>query len=429
MRLTDLRVQSLKPPERGQKAYGDETLPGFALRVSQGGTKTFTLMVGRDRQLITIGRYPIISLADARTEAKRLLAERTLGKHRPGRRTYGEALKEFVEEKTAKNRSRTILENERLLTKYLPNAQNRPLSDFTSEEVRKVLTKLKNTPGTQLHVFWALKTFLNWCFKRGYVDASPVARFEPPQQIKFRTRILSDEELRAVWKAAETIGGNFGKITQLLILTGQRRSEIGSLQTSWITCTSSSTSPSATSLDISRAGVEERYSKPDCEDTRLLAAKETSSEHRRICTITLPSSITKNKRSHTFPVGGLGGTIISFSLSSSSDYVFGSRGSDGKKPFNGWSKSKAQLDKKITEGRDKLSPPFGPWTLHDLRRTYATNLQRLGIKLEIIEALLNHVSGTRAGIVGVYQRHRYEEEMREAVATFENWFTKHIVFD
>ena len=67
------------------------------------------------------------------------------------------------------------------------------------------------------------------------------------------------------------------------------------------------------------------------------------------------------------------------------------------------------------------------WTLHDLRRTYATNLQRLGVKLEVIEALLNHISGTREGIVGVYNRHRYEAEMREAVITYEAWFNRTII--
>jgi integrase len=93
-------------------------------------------------------------------------------------------------------------------------------------------------------------------------------------------------------------------------------------------------------------------------------------------------------------------------------------GPTNPKPFNGWNKRKGLLDKRVG---DILPFPAEPWTLHDLRRTYATNLQRLGVKLEVIEALLNHVSGTRAGIVGVYQRHAYEAEMREAVEKFEEW--------
>ena len=97
-------------------------------------------------------------------------------------------------------------------------------------------------------------------------------------------------------------------------------------------------------------------------------------------------------------------------------------------PFDGWLKGKVALGKKIV---DILNPnvnqkpnSFTLRKLHDLRRAYAANLQRLDVKLEIIEALLDHVSGTRAGMVGVYQRRRHEVEMREAVTTYEAWFTK-----
>jgi integrase len=129
------------------------------------------------------------------------------------------------------------------------------------------------------------------------------------------------------------------------------------------------------------------------------------------------------------------------STKDTTSYLFPARGSkNSPTPFNGWSKAKAQLDKKISgnsgqlEQFDKnvddhfrhLTKKVEPWCLHDLRRTYATNLQRLEIKLEVIEALLNHVSGTRAGRVGVYNRHRYESEMREAVETYERWFTQTI---
>jgi integrase len=143
-------------------------------------------------------------------------------------------------------------------------------------------------------------------------------------------------------------------------------------------------------------------------------------------TICIPSTHTKNKRSHTFPIGSMCLSLLTqCSTKDTTSYLFPARGSkNSPKPFNGWSKAKAQLDKKVG---DKLSLPLQPWTLHDLRRTFATNLQRLSIKLEVIEALLNHVSGTRAGITGVYQRHRYEAEMREAANSYEAWFTKNII--
>jgi hypothetical protein len=117
--------------------------------------------------------------------------------------------------------------------------------------------------------------------------------------------------------------------------------------------------------------------------------------------------------------------------------LFSARGSDGTKPFNGWSKAKAQLDKKISqllaENRDgsgvtaNRQEEAEPWTLHDLRRTYCTNLQRLGVRLEVIESLVNHVSGSRSGVAGIYQRHRWEKEMREAVFLYEKWIQCDII--
>ncbi len=126
--------------------------------------------------------------------------------------------------------------------------------------------------------------------------------------------------------------------------------------------------------------------------------------------ICLPSEITKNGRAHSFPIGASAAAILSSNITASTTSIFPAKGKHDQ-PFNGWSKAKAQLDQKAQ---------IAPWTLHDLRRSYATGLQRLGVKLEVIEALLNHVSGTRAGIIGVYQRHHYQDEMREAVERWES---------
>src|SRR6202050_4123352 len=108
MRLTDLTIRSLAPPLKGQKLYYDDTLPSFGCRVSQGGTRSFFVQHGADRQFITIGRYPIISLADAREQAKHILAERTLGKHRPQSIAWDDALPIFLAACEKKNRPRTV---------------------------------------------------------------------------------------------------------------------------------------------------------------------------------------------------------------------------------------------------------------------------------------------------------------------------------
>jgi integrase len=218
-----------------------------------------------------------------------------------------------------------------------------------------------------------------------------------------------------VWNAADAVEGHGGIIVKLLILTGQRRGEISSLQKSWI----------QNVYDKESCNKCHDKEKSDCGVAQLV---EHSAVNRVVAgsspaaaAICLPTTITKNKRSHTFPLGNVACSIL-ISYPSENSLLFPARGST-ETAFNGWSKTKAQLDSKVRANSADLQP----WTLHDLRRTYATNLQRLGIRLEVIEALLNHVSGTRAGIVGVYQRHQYEAEMREAVTQFDDWFAKVIL--
>jgi integrase len=332
--------------------------------VSQAGTKAFILATGKNRDRTTIGRYPIVSLQDARKEALQLIGDRAGGKLHRTRMPFEDAIPLFVAEKTQKNRARTIVENERILRKYFVSLHRTNLPDITTPDITRILDKLSDTPGSALHAFWTLRTFLRWCFKRGYFDRNPIERLDPPSRTVFRERVLTDDELCTVWQAADQTDHQFGAIVKLLILTGQRRSEIGSMQASYLT-------------------------------------------DNQIC---LPSEITKNRRTHTFPIASTAAAILSSNITPSTTSIFPAKGQFDQ-PFNGWSKAKAQLDQKAQ---------IAPWTLHDLRRTYATGLQRLGVKLEVIEALLNHVSGTRAGIIGVYQRHHYRDEMREAVERWES---------
>jgi len=174
-----------------------------------------------------------------------------------------------------------------------------------------------------------------------------------------RSRVLTDDELRRVWVAIDECG-TFGAIVKLLILTGQRRGETAALQSSWI----------------------------------------------KIDAITLPKEITKNGREHTFPIGTMAASLLAERSTSGGLFLARWRQTN----FSGWSKSKAALD--------KLSGVSG-WTLHDLRRTFATNLAALGTPIHVTERLLNHVSGTQSGIVAVYQRHSYMPEMRKAVEAWE----------
>jgi integrase len=182
--------------------------------------------------------------------------------------------------------------------------------------------------------------------------------------------------LSHVFKKAVQTGYRFGTILQLLVLTGQRRSEIGLLRWDWI------------------------------------------DEKNR--TITFPASVTKNNRVHSFPYGDMVADILA-TIPRSGEYTFRAIREHAKGTpvltVNGWSNSKAAFDR-LVQGKAAKSP-VAPWTLHDLRRTFATNLAGLGVPPHITERLLNHVSGAISGVAAIYNRHAYADEMRQAIKLWE----------
>jgi Arm DNA-binding domain/Phage integrase, N-terminal SAM-like domain len=158
--LTDITVQKLQPPARGQKMYRDETLPGFGVRVSQAGAKTFVLVHGRERQFTTIGRYPIISLAEARTQAKQLLAKKTLGLLHPKSITLEEAYEKFTTEHVARKRPRTQYDYRRTLERYfLSKLGKERLDKISYERLTELTNPLADTPSEQAHALAVARTF------------------------------------------------------------------------------------------------------------------------------------------------------------------------------------------------------------------------------------------------------------------------------
>jgi integrase len=364
-RLTDISVRQLPVPLKGQRLYYDEVLPGFGCRVSQGGTRSFFVQHGANRQFTTIGRHPVISLAEARTEAKRILAERTLGRHRPQSISWKDALTLFLSVCEQKNKARTVRDYKRLLTRHF-SFGSQLLADITPQDINRRIDRLQKTVSEQNHALVAVKVFFRWAQRRHYITHSPCEGMQTIRR-QPRQRILSDAELVAVYKTAEKIGPPFGAIVQLCILTGQRRSEIAWLRRSYF-------------------------------------------ENN---TCTFPASFTKNKREHTFPIGKLAQAVVDKTLNDT-DFLFPAQ--RGDTVFGGWSKCKTAFDKAC---------PIAPWTLHDLRRTFATNLAALGTPIHVTERLLNHISGTTTGgLIAVYQRHSYMDEMRAAILAWERRLEK-----
>jgi integrase len=358
--LTDITVRSLKPPPPGRNiTYFDDQTPGFGIRISYSGRKTWIVMRGKERGRTRLGYYPDLSLAAARNRAKALLLEQ----RPPPTLNFEDALNLFLSVHCAqKNKPRTAAETERLLRRHFMALKARQLSDISHHHIMTVLDGLLGTPSEANHAFTAIRTFFRFAVRRRLTAHSPVDGLQLPSRVVARERVLTDDELVRVWNAAAQIGYPFGRIVQLLILTGQRRGEIASLRWEWID------------------GV----------------------------TITLPKEVVKNNRTHTFPVGTLASQIIQ-NIPRLADLLFPARGNDSV-PFGGWSKAKPRLD--------NLSGVAG-YTLHDCRRTFAVGLQRCGVRVDVIETILNHRSGVFRGIVGVYQRHDFMDEMRAAIALWE----------
>lgn len=370
MRLTDMTVRTLPLPERGQHTYFDESLAGFGVRLSQGGTRSFILIHGPRRERETLGRYPVISLSQAREKARLILAERTLGTGRAPRILYEDAKAGFLAHCEQKNRPKTVRDYTRILNRRFALGRT-PLADLRRLDITKRLDKLKDTPAEQNYAFRVIRHFLRWCVQKGYLASSPMAEMQAPSKLKKRARTLTDTELKAVWEACEApdLPPRFATIVRLLITTGQRRGEIAGLRTSFV-------------------------------DGAL---------------VSLPAELVKNSVAHTFPVGSLTIDLLhSVEVDGSqNDALFFPSQHKPSRPFSGWSRAKAQLD--------ELTGIQG-WRLHDLRRTYRTNLSRLGTPPHIAERLLNHVSA-QSELERTYDLHTYVPEMRAAVEKYEAWLS------
>ena len=362
LRLTDMAIKKLANPDEGQVTHWDELTPGFGLRCSKK-SKSFVVMYGERRQLKTLGRYPNLSLSDARTAAKRFFVEFEAGAFSEVTRpiSVAEARERFLDDCRGRNKPRTVADYERLLTKHFDF--DGELRAVTRQQVMKVISGLAERPSERSHAYVAIRTMMNWCVRHGLLEHSVVPTIKHGGEA--RTRVLSEMEVGEVLRRASETPYPFGPIIELLILTGQRRSEIGQLKRSWV------------SRDL----------------------------------IVFPEGFTKNKRQHQFPVSPMVQAVLD-GLPDTSEYLFPAA-TNPDKPFTGWAWHKAKFD----EGLEGVAP----YTLHDLRRTFATLHAKIGTPIHVTERLLNHVSGTVSGIAAVYNRHSYLPEMIDAQLQFEKY--------
>ncbi len=373
--LTEAAVKRLKPPKAGQVDHFDKGYPGLALRLSYGGGKSFVFFYHHGGKLrrMTLGTYPALGLAEARAVWREARQDAQAGrdpasarKRERGATDFESVFKEWLRRDQGKNKTKDAVK--RLIAKdVLPAWQYRAVADIGRRDILDVLDAVvdRGSPITARRLHAHLHRLFKWAVGRGIIASNPMADMPKPGSETKRDRVLNDVELDAVSKGAEQLGWPFGDAIRLLILTGARRQEIGGL----------------------------RWSEIDGD------------------TIKLDGTRTKNSEPHVIPLSAPARAIIDgLPRIAGSEFVFTTT---GRTPVTGWSRAKLRLD--VLDAEHGALPP---WVIHDLRRTVATGLQKLGIGLQVIEAVLGHTSGSRAGVVGIYQRHSFDAEKADAL---ESW--------
>ncbi|MEQ1899906.1 MAG: site-specific integrase [Devosia sp.] len=338
--LTDLGVQRLPPG-----TYFDAKTPAFGIRVGKN-RKTWIATKGKDRKVITLGHYPTISLFDARRKAYSAFIAPEQAK---ATIAFPDAKEAFLAQGKWRPASKRAIESS--LRHFI---WTKPLSKLTFEDIESALAAI---PGrsARAHALKDIRAFLNWTVPR-YLPVSPAVGIRMEAQPS-RNRVLTDQELKAVWQATGECG-RFGDLVKVLILTGQRRGEIGGLHGSMI------------------------------DRDRLY----------------FPPNLTKNGREHWVPLTDYSRSLLG---EKTNRFVFPNENGDH---FSAYAFNHAKLL--------KLSDTTG-WTLHDLRRTFATGLAARAVPIHVTEKLLNHVSGSLSGVAAIYNRHSYWDEQVAAVKVWE----------
>ena len=383
--LSDTKILALKRPESGQIEYLDTVVPGLRVRIGVTGTKTFVLrkrIAGKNRNL-TLGRFgERLTVAEARKKARQILSDVELKADpaaalpRPQRRVVHEHTLNALwpAYRQSKVHLRTVGEVERIFKQHiLPEFGDRAADGITRSEITRFIDKIgKRTPVMARNVLSQFSAFYSWALPRlDNLPGNPCRDAGRPPKPKSRERVLADTEIGALWHVLEREGHPFGPAIKLLLLTGQRRNEVFEAERS--------------EFDL---------------DKKVW---------------TIPATRAKNGSANLVPLSPPVIRLVKDLLGHDrGDKLVPARGNWEAGP-SGFSKVMSRVR---TDLEARIGTPVPHWTLHDLRRTMATGLQRLGIRLEVTEAVLNHLSGARSGIVGVYQRHHYFEEKRSALTAW-----------
>ena len=377
MKLTQKTIAALElPAGKSEMIVFDEDLAGFGLRIRAGGKRTwiYQFKTGNQHRRMTLGSVTALSPQEVRETAGKLHAQVRLGRDPSAEKiksraraaeTMAAALPSFLEYQRGRLKPRSLVETERHLKKNARPLHSLQLAKIDRRTIAGRVSAIANEKGgpTANRMRATLSKFFGWAMQEGLLDSNPVIGTNQ-QRERSRDRVLSDDELKRIWDALDGASA-YSAIVRILMLTGARANEIGALH--W---------------------------------REIIGDK-----------IVLPGSRTKNGREHAIPITAAVRAILD-ERPRTGDAVFGR--SQG---FRGWAWSKLRLDQRINATGSKLEH----WTHHDLRRTAATRMAELGTAPHVIEAILNHVSGHKAGVAGIYNRASYEPQKRIAL---EKWPAK-----
>ena len=397
-KLTDLFVERVKPPARGRAEYFDAAFPGLAFRVTENGGKSWSVfyrMTGRLRRF-TIGSYPAIKPAQARREASAALERVRQGfdpaNERRARRdlpspeseTFGAVAQDYLDRHLSKNTAPATFEEARrdLEKNILPKWRGRPIGSITRRDAIDLIDGIV-ARGAEIQgnrSLARLRALFNWAIEKDRVAVSPVDRMKPPTKEHTRDRVLNDDELRWFMLACDAIGWPFGPLAKLLLLTAQRRDEVGGI--TW------------SELDLDRG------------------------------LWTIPRHRAKNNRAHEVQLSNAAIDVLRSLPHVGSGLVFTTNG----RPVSGFSHGKSRLDAAMFKAkRDEIgdgAEAIPHWILHDLRRTAATGMARLKFPPHVGDKILNHTSGTIRGVAAIYNRFAYLDERRDALEAWGRYVTE-----
>lgn len=401
-------VEAAKPGA-SRKEIPDGALQGLYLIVQPSGVKSWAVRYrhATKPRKMTLGGYPAMTLADARKEAQKALRMVSEGRDpatekaddddaRPAHMDLVPAvLDEFVSRYVeVKNSQSYIDETKRIIEADLkPAWKQKLIKAVTKRDVLRMLDGIvdRGAPIMANRVRALLSKFFAWCVERDIIEFSPMTSIKPPSKEKTRDRVLSDDEIALVLRACDAIGAPFGPMVKMLFLTGQRRTEV--------------------------AGA--RFSELEIEGNNQLWV--------------IPPEKAKNKKEHFVPL-----TSAVLDLISSLPRIVPTEGkkaiflftTNGRTPVSGFSKAKKSVDKAMIdilretatkEGRDPDKVRLEPWTFHDIRRTVASGMARLNVAVHVVEAILNHRSGSIKGVAAVYNRYDYADEKRGALSVWADY--------